>query len=196
MLKQLSPTDYARYLKPSRQDVSADGSFVNAEFLCGFRHRHIHANSIRQRKGYVHVRGAGRRSRQRRIGAVDVAILAVAGYTRQTWTAKRPWPGGRWYAGGRGPRDAGMSLSELEEGVAELGGFKAPLVVIDAGAAKAIRAPLRRLVAETNTIAAIKVGGRSRARELADLAELIHRVDLERGDLTKAVTDQASYRGI
>ncbi|MFE6510297.1 helix-turn-helix domain-containing protein [Nocardioides sp. NPDC057764] len=110
----------------------------------------------------------------------DVVILASSGYTEATWgDAKAPWPGGVWYAGGRSSRAAGMSLTELVEGVSELGGITAPTLIVAAGHAEAGRAQLRELGAGTSLL---QVGGRRGAREAAELVEILDRLDLKRDD--------------
>lgn len=126
----------------------------------------------------------------------DVVVLASSGWTKKTWgTAKRPWPGGRWFAGGRSPRTAGMSLSELDAGVRAQGGFKAPLVVIAAGHATASRGVLRELgqAGGGTSRVLLQVPARRGAIELSEIEELAERFDHNRKEPRRAARGLKRY---
>lgn len=131
------------------------------------------------------------------VGPADVVILAGRGYTRQTWDARRPWPGGqsRWYVGGRGVGDAGMSLAELTGGAEQLGGIQAPLLVLDVGEADAAGVKLRRLTAGARPVRVLaNVTGRHGTTRMRELVDLVGRVDLDREDLDAAAAGLDGYR--
>ncbi|WP_203338647.1 hypothetical protein [Nocardioides limicola] len=124
---------------------------------------------------------------------VDVVVLASTGWTKKTWgSARRPWPGGRWFVGGRRPRAAGMSLGELVNGVGSAGGFRAPLVVVAAGHANVGRGQLRTLGGDTSRVL-LQIAGRRGAAELIELEELIQRYDHDREEPRRAARGLLRY---
>ncbi|MGL5827627.1 MAG: hypothetical protein ACRCYU_22900, partial [Nocardioides sp.] len=124
---------------------------------------------------------------------VDVVVLASTGWTKTSWgTAGRPWPGGRWYVGGRRTRAAGMSLGALVAGVGAAGGFQAPLVVVAAGHANNSRGQLRKLGGDTSRVL-LQIAGRRGAAELLELEELVDRFDHDREDPRRAARGLRRY---
>lgn len=124
----------------------------------------------------------------------DVVILAGPGYTRSSWRSARPWPGGIWYVGGRGPGDAGMSLDEFEAGVQVLGGLRARTFIVDAGGLTTTT--LERLVAIAKASEAqliVKAIETTFDAALAELVEVIRQL-VEGDDLTTGLRYYRAFR--
>lgn len=132
----------------------------------------------------------------------DAVILTGHGYSSETWRnsgTKRPWPGGCWYVGGRGAGDAGMSLDELAAGIEQFGGFRTPLLVVDACEAAQAEPVLRRASradpgSETSVLL-LAEDSSSWPRELRDLSGLIGSLDWHR-DVDPAVAGLERYKRI
>lgn len=128
----------------------------------------------------------------------DVVVLATQGWTRHTWSqqgTKRPWPGGVWFAGGRGARRPGMSLLELAEqlGDRDLG---AQLVVVDAETTPAAQKAIVDVVGRTvGTHLVHRAAGTTWDPEVVDLVTLLDRLA---GGMSpgEALEDLAHFNGM
>ena len=124
----------------------------------------------------------------------DLVILASRGWTRRTWgKVSQPWPGGRWYVGGRGPHTAGMSLEDLVDGVAAAGGLHTPTLIVAVDHAIAGRAQLRQLLAGSTTQVLIPAHARRGPAHVDELLELIAAADRHRDDPRQATASLTRY---
>jgi hypothetical protein len=126
-----------------------------------------------------HVVSGAQEAAEALCGPADVVVLATQGWTRHTWKAqgtKRAWPGGAWFAGGRGVRSAGMSLLELQEELAgrQLG---AQVLVVDAELTSAAqKALVGALGPTTGSQLVTRAAGALWDRNAGDLVTLIGRL--------------------